>query len=1344
MAIPRFIREQVIPAGMSVTAAAQELGVGRVALSNLLNGKSTLSQSMALKLERSFGADANDLMRRQAREGDASRSNLHGATRQPGGSILKITSTDIAHWADTIGARVTLPVLLRRLVHADIGSAGRIDFPGNDAGQRKGWDGFTDVQDGGIWVPQGKVGWELSSGDRLPAKPESDMKERSKLPASERADTTFVFVTARNWEGRHEWARKHRASGGWRDVRAYDASDLEQWLEVSPTAQIWFAGEIGRTVDGAVPIGECWRHWSQSTSPEMSPILFEETVSERRASLHGWIDGDSERPFVVSADSADEALAFLAIALKEEDGTEGEHYDRAVFAATPDALAKVAAASRAAILVVAGRETEIAAASLTRRNRVIVVRPKTSVERDANIEVATPSYEAFGRALTDMDIEQTRQDQLRKDTGLSPTILRRQLALTAELRRPRWATDRSLVRKLMPMLLAGAWNRTVEADRMLVADLAGTDFSSIEADLTELLQLPEAPVWAIGNFRGLVSRKDAFFTAGAELGTEEIDRFFEVAHFVLTEDDPALDLEPNERWSAGIYGKKREISGAMRAAVGELLVLLSVYGDRVLGSQVEPVANRVDRLVASLLTSAETRAWLSRQSDLPLLAEAAPEAFLAAVEQDLSSSTPQILAMLRPVEAGSFDSPDRTGLLWGLEAIAWNEDRVFRVARILARLSEVPITDNWVNKPEGSLESLIRSWLPQTAAPIERRIALLDMLVREFPEVAWRVCFAQLGEGHRSASPNNMPRWRTDAAGVGGVTWEENDRMRQHALTHMLSWPNYDVAKLGDLISISADLSGNEQQTIWGLVSSWIENDPTDADRAALRERMRGSVLSRRQRGRRGRTDRLAPLRQEVFEMLAPRNLVARHKWLFADHWIGESGDELWDDEFDYDRHERRIDELRKYAVEEIYDGLGFNGLSKLLEESNAWHTVGRYLALAAEPTEREGLIRGLVDRAGGGERWWPAALGGAIHALEPEERAEVITSLLSALAPESALVLLRAAPFEMATWRIISNETPELKDGYWRTVQPAGWGRSGEELGTLIDEMLAADRPISAFNATSHEFKMMEGETLARLMKALVAPTSEASAEVQLHAGRIGDALEALEASGVCSLQELAHMEYVFIKALDHSRHGIRNLEKQIGTSPADFVQLVTLMYNRDDGTVDPNDPKLPEGHGKLVFERVYSALHNLRRTPGTTDEDKIDPTALLSWLVDVRERLRQAGRLGAGDSEIGQMLGRSKPGPDGVWPAPEIRDALEACNSERMLRGMEIGLFNNRGATWRGTGGSEERTLANRYRGFARQVQDEHPVTARLLERVARMWDDHAEWHDTDDAVRQRLGRW
>jgi plasmid maintenance system antidote protein VapI len=38
-----YVREKVIPVGMSVKDAAKRLGIGRPALSNFLNGKSTLS-----------------------------------------------------------------------------------------------------------------------------------------------------------------------------------------------------------------------------------------------------------------------------------------------------------------------------------------------------------------------------------------------------------------------------------------------------------------------------------------------------------------------------------------------------------------------------------------------------------------------------------------------------------------------------------------------------------------------------------------------------------------------------------------------------------------------------------------------------------------------------------------------------------------------------------------------------------------------------------------------------------------------------------------------------------------------------------------------------------------------------------------------------------------------------------------------------------------------------------------------------------------------------------------------------------------------------------------------------
>ena len=52
--IGTYIRENVIPADVSVTKAADLLQIGRPALSNLLNGNSSLSLEMATKLAESI------------------------------------------------------------------------------------------------------------------------------------------------------------------------------------------------------------------------------------------------------------------------------------------------------------------------------------------------------------------------------------------------------------------------------------------------------------------------------------------------------------------------------------------------------------------------------------------------------------------------------------------------------------------------------------------------------------------------------------------------------------------------------------------------------------------------------------------------------------------------------------------------------------------------------------------------------------------------------------------------------------------------------------------------------------------------------------------------------------------------------------------------------------------------------------------------------------------------------------------------------------------------------------------------------------------------------------------
>jgi addiction module HigA family antidote len=62
-----FIRTEIIePAGLTVTAAAEALGVSRPALSSVLNGRASLSGEMALRIEKAFGVSMDTLMRMQS------------------------------------------------------------------------------------------------------------------------------------------------------------------------------------------------------------------------------------------------------------------------------------------------------------------------------------------------------------------------------------------------------------------------------------------------------------------------------------------------------------------------------------------------------------------------------------------------------------------------------------------------------------------------------------------------------------------------------------------------------------------------------------------------------------------------------------------------------------------------------------------------------------------------------------------------------------------------------------------------------------------------------------------------------------------------------------------------------------------------------------------------------------------------------------------------------------------------------------------------------------------------------------------------------------------------------
>ncbi len=238
---------------MSVKKAAELLGVGRPALSNLLNGNAALSSEMALRLEKAFGpkAKSETLLKMQASYDEVQMRHREKAVavRAYAPSFMDITAAQIEAWADHTSSRAELPAFLRRLILTTGVNLSKVDFPAYDNAERPGWDGQVETDTATPWIPIGASSWEFGCNKDPKPKAEKDYAARvAGIPAADQKNLTFVFVTPRNWPGKDDWARAKKAEGVWKDVKALDANDLEQWIEQSVPAQSWMAENHPPTV----------------------------------------------------------------------------------------------------------------------------------------------------------------------------------------------------------------------------------------------------------------------------------------------------------------------------------------------------------------------------------------------------------------------------------------------------------------------------------------------------------------------------------------------------------------------------------------------------------------------------------------------------------------------------------------------------------------------------------------------------------------------------------------------------------------------------------------------------------------------------------------------------------------------------------------------------------------------------------------------------------------------------------------------------------------------------------------------------------------------------------------
>jgi hypothetical protein len=214
---------------------------------------------------------------------------------------------------------------------------------------------------------------------------------------------------------------------------------------------------------------------------------------------------------------------------------------------------------------------------------------------------------------------------------------------------------------------------------------------------------------------------------------------------------------------------------------------------------------------------------------------------------------------------------------------------------------------------------------------------------------------------------------------------------------------------------------------------------------------------------------------------------------------------------------------------------------------------------------------------------------------------------------------------------------------------------------------------------------------------------------------------------------EEQARREYQALPILGPLNAQRLTIHEFMAEEPDFFVDVLcdAFLPAHRDKSVDAE----PTLETQARAQAAYSLLEGMDQVPGQRDENRIDEEVLLKWADATRRKAAERDRAVVADLQIGRILAHSpEDSEDGGWPHRVVRNVIEKLRADDIDRGLTIERRNMRGIYTKALyeGGAQERTLARQYREWAVVSRVHWPRMTRVLEAIARSWEEHARQED------------
>ena len=1233
-----------------------------------------------------------------------------------------VTREHLERWADTPSSKSTLAYLISRLVRATTPTSTKVDIPWGSATYIGGWDGIVNCEAATAYVPKGVSLWEFGTNVDCKGKADGDYDKRKSDPLGfTPGDCAFIFVTPRLWTKKDEWIAAKKAENQWKDVIVYDSTDLEQWLDRAPAVARRFASwkDVDACpFDGIMTADEFWEEWS--TGPDNLSLFPECVIAGRETEKEKLLSALQEDPSLkgIKASTKSEAIAFIIASLKTFPYDEsGRFFSKALVVDTEEKFRGMSSNYDTPLILIP-RFYDNQPFNVARKRGHHVLVPLSADEdlvQDKD-QIVLPRIDRDGQieSLIQSGVPKDKAERFSRESGRSITILKDLLGFPPY--GAKWNTQED-IRELIPALLLGRWKEEFSGDVELVEKLSGREYDDYLAILRKWRDFEESPIIQIGTAWRLTSPLSLWRKLVSQLMKRDLDSLRDCFSLAFKNGNPIIE-------SQSIFSSRKYSSWSREGLVQSLILV----GQKGVFSDSEDYQDWVDQVISDLLEGASGELWLSLDQELPLIAEAAPDAFLEAVKRSLENQQPEIMDMFREEDDFISKTSHHTGLLWALEGLAWLPEYLGEVSGILLKLSSLDPGGALVNRPINSFVEIFRPWHYQTLASFGERMQILERVTKEEKEFAWSLLIRMLPDGYNVAFPTHKMRWRLfDENTSLSYSYKEMEDTHSNVIAMLISIVDNDEDKISQLIRKVPELSVEHRKRILDWADEVLPTIKQEKDVIwkTIRE------ILHRHRSVPGASWALPESElvrfESLYQKLEPTDIILRYTWLFDNKPLIPEGDRY--DTEEYEELQQRIDDKRKSAIEELRKSLDLGAIVELRDQVEDPQAFGRSLAQVI--TERDEILVVCQCLKDTKERFIHGFIREEFEANGFEWIKSLFQDLRGAGMDSRALSnILIPLNQNRDVWSLVSSQDEEVQKEYWENICPIFYaGRhTSDEKEYGVKMLLKYKRFFSALKCVWLCVDVIPSDLLVEVLRRVqMENASEAPFRHGCEEKRIFEVLDKrtdVERSALLELERL----YLPILSRD-KRRGAKVLEEELANNPNFFIGVLRCLRKfTDESLLKKEQENLSEEEIRNRATRAFKLLNSWKKVPGTREDNSIDESELRDWVYKARALARTVGRLEIADEEIGKVLARY-PEDSPSWPEEKIFRIIEEINSEKLEKGYFRELRRKRSFSVRGVfdGGSIERANAAYFEKLENDFRGKYPNVSKVFRRLKKyyLWD-------------------